>query len=411
MNIYLIYDSVSLGGAQLLLANAAVYLNANGKEIGFIGQRDSFVCNYLDSKNVPYHFVDDKNDLSSAISSEDIILAPLSELKKIADMKFEKNPRVILWDMHPYNIIEMHAFSFFYKKRIFVKFFRLLEYTHYYSVKNIVENLISKKSLYFMCKKNSKFNSDFYSLGEASQYLPIFSGVSQSFQNDYLDRPKNLDEVINLLWVSRLDSDKVEMLNVFIGDLEKASNLLSADVILHVVGVGDSIQKIDRSKKFQLVLKGRMFGDELQSFVSSDIDIAVGVGTSILDLALLGLPAIVMPGFDSLYCYKNVSNKYMLIQNLKEFDVSVEEYHLETAVSLEMILSEIQDDYLKCASASFEHVLNLHTPEILGSRLLVAISLARSRVSDLAEAGRNTFVQNMFLNLKSIFKRIVSYAK
>lgn len=415
MKVYFYYDSEGVGGAQLLLARVSAFFIQSNLSVGLITRNNSiedvFIYKYL--VNLGFNNFDvlrlNSDFYHSAIKDSDVIVTPLSNLILLANLNFLNNPKVFLWDMHPYNLVELHSFSFFYKNSIFTNVFKRLEFKSVEIIKEISVDLCLKDSIYFMCMVNYKFNSEFYGVNFKKNYLPIFSGTENISQSNLERSITSMRESgkLSFLWVSRLDDDKVKILNLLISDIEKFCFKSSVKITLHVVGSGNAELSIIEPENFKLIRTGVLIGSQLKNYVHNKIDIGIAVGTAALDLALMKIPVVLAPGADAFKFYKSIEMKYKFLYEINGFDVAVERYHSNSALSFTDVVNSAMCNYNEISRKTFSYVILNHTLDANSHKVLYAISNSKGRYSDLLNLRDVSCASKFFGSLKSLFKRII----
>ncbi|MBR3178465.1 MAG: GNAT family N-acetyltransferase [Clostridia bacterium] len=147
--------------------------------------------------------------------------------------------------------------------------------------------------------------------------------------------------VIRMLWMGRLDYDKIWSL------INCLDHILSADieekVEFHIIGDGNARDEIIDSKyapKIQLIFTSSLYGKVRDRYIMENADLVMSMGISAMDCALFGIPAVIPivseEPFDD--------DRYVYIQDVPNY-------------SLGWTRSEI--DELGCATHSIEEVIKM----------------------------------------------------
>lgn len=147
----------------------------------------------------------------------------------------------------------------------------------------------------FLCETDYEINKLAFRLNSIPTLLPVFVQIPKEIQYKGLQK-----DDINILWVSRLDLDKVRILNLLIRDIDdfNADKSNYAKITLHIVGDGKSRDLIYRPITTGIIFHGILSKHRLWNFASSNIDCSFGVGTSALEIGAQGIPTFLIPSMD-----------------------------------------------------------------------------------------------------------------
>lgn len=407
------YPGSNIGGAQVLFSRIGHYLSENNVELINIDFGDSFISNYLYELNIPFnHIVIEKEGLYKNLIPDDyiFIVSPsyLFILNKF--FSFSDSNRFIFWELHPDNIIDHTSFSFFYKakKSINLKsFLRFIEKKRIKKIKSFLSVANDKNGLYFMCYRNFVTNSSFFDLDIKPCYLPI---PQPSYENKCFTSFKFEDE-IHIAWLSRLEQDKINILNLLILDLDSYANEhQKQEVFLHIIGIGSSSESILKSNYITIVDIGKLDGNSLTDYMIKNLDLAFAMGTSALEFASRSIPTLLVPSTTLYNDYKDESKRYMWMYQMKGFDVATELYHKNDTLSITDVFSNIEENGIKFYSdASYEYVLANHSMNKVGAALIKILSLVELSYDDIKDSGiyNPSNIELLFLNLKGLVKKIL----
>ncbi len=155
--------------------------------------------------------------------------------------------------------------------------------------------------LYGAISKNSA-----YAIQDLSCLSAIERSTNISFKRHYLpppvtnhygnNLPKTRDLIdencVNILWLGRLDYDKITSL---INLLDNLMEVPCKRTIVHIIGGGNSISLININKyapKITIIFNSIMFGEERNNYIRNNADIALAMGVSSLDTSIEGVPTI-----------------------------------------------------------------------------------------------------------------------
>ena len=154
-------------------------------------------------------------------------------------------------------------------------------------------------SFYKMISKNKA-----YAMQDLSCVLAIERATGISFDHFFFPSPVNshyglnlpvtrdvIDEGhVNIMWLGRLDYDKVHSL---VNLLDNLMDIPCSGATLHIIGDGNSLSLIDLNKytpKITIVFNSIMFGEERNTYMRENADLVVAMGISSLDASIEGIP-------------------------------------------------------------------------------------------------------------------------
>lgn len=406
------YPSRGIGGAQLLFCRIAVGLHLKGYRIANVDSGESFISTYLIDNGIPFEHLIASEDNKANLLKDDILVLSLSYIFIFTKIiKLHGETKILFWDLHPYNLIEQTALSYLYKKNNFFynnKSLRFLERNRIRKIKEIVDSAHQKESVFFMCKKNFLYSSNFFNLSFIPSYIPIPISFNKKPVYDLNNRHK---KEIHIGWISRLDPDKVGILNVFISDIsDYVKNNPDIKLYLHVIGCGASEDKIDCLPDQVVRFTGRLEGNALDNYLRDNIDIGFSMGTSALEFAARAIPTVLVPSPTLRNFFMKVERRYLFLNKAKGYDVAVEEYYDEEERNTfaEILLSlKISDARLACESYEYayaSHAIDKVTT-LLSSKIQSSGLLYKDFETLVMSKGAN--LEGVLLYFKSLVKRIV----
>lgn len=396
------YESIGIGGAQLLLARIAEKLHKSGMNVSYICSENGFLNIQLRNEGIEFINIDDIS--SSSFSSDDIIVSPLSYIKKINNLGIiNRYVRVFLWDIHPYNYIEYTLFSYFYKRKSRLsKIFKYSEVALIHKYSKNLERLQRANSVGFMCKKNFIYNQEFFASKIQKNYLPICLDIpNKSFRKKFL-----IKNEISIGWLSRLDYDKVILLNDFINSFNNISNFRGLTFKIVVIGSGNAISKIEKTSKVNIEFAGEMSKENLDKFLLENIDCGFSVGTSALEFAKLSIPTFLVPGNDAISYYKNREKKYLPLSSVIEYDVAVENYHEDVVIDIETCIDLLLNQFEKQSLESYCYVMNNHSISNTCELLNEYFSKANLSLAQLDMCYREGTLFKIFIFFKKLGRKV-----
>lgn len=307
------YNSIEIGGAEILIARLAEIYSNKGYDV-IIADGENEIIHDLCS--------DLKVKKTRVIKGEecfidcDLLICFASNIIDFDDyFNVSDDTKIIFWNIHPYNTIYIPSlFSDFFLKnisklKVFNKFFF---YDDYKLRKEMIINSFRRKSFYIMDGVNKKIISSFYNVKNIDTYFPIpYSKETIKKRIEYKDKKDNL----NIFWFGRLCDFKANGLFVLIRQNRGKNNNI------YVIGDGkykDKIKEEAKKNKVNIYFLGVMKNRDALQIISEKADLVVAMGTAALECASLGLPVILSPVSYSkikkgnVFCWLYTSKNYTL---------------------------------------------------------------------------------------------------
>ncbi|KFZ29208.1 hypothetical protein IDAT_05925 [Pseudidiomarina atlantica] len=374
--IFIYYPSQHIGGAQIFFEKIAKILDKMGYQIGIFSNTKEYIEKVLVESGIKVNrCCTTDNETERFINEDDfILLTSFSYLYSIATkIDLSRCQKVIFFDLHPSNVIGQLPLGFLFRYKNFV-LSRVMPYLLFYptisQTRNIIQEGIKARCISFLCAKNYELNEFAFNLNARPLFIPIPIDVP------LISKPiRDYGGVINILWVSRLDIDKVKILNLLIEDVEDFNRKSpESKVVLHIIGDGKAKSFIRTTKHTEVKYYGVLCKEELWRFAISSINCSYGVGTAALEIAALGIVTFLIPSMDEYSYYSNTSNRYLPLYMVDGCDVAVEKKHKNKTISFEhsirMLIRNGAEDGVRCR----EHVKSFHNEAKIIEALLLMIS-------------------------------------
>jgi len=175
-----------------------------------------------------------------------------------------------------------------------------------------------------------------------------------------------------LAWLGRLDKDKIYSVIVILNEIE--SSIFKSKITFYIIGDGselNALKALIRSYNFRIILVGRLFGEDLDKFITEKIDIGIAMGTSALEISKRAVPVILIDVYSKILDSKYL--RYDLFHQIKDYSLGQiyfskqmdrRKYHFDELLNL------IIENYDYHAQKSFLYVKENHTIEIVSIKLL-----------------------------------------
>lgn len=404
------YPTKNIGGAQNLFFRAAKYLVSKNYLVYNIDYGSSYITKQLNADNINFeHVIIDKAESKKVLLPDDItFIVSLSYIEKIADhFSDNRKLRFVFWDLHPNNLIDHTFFSFFYKKKLPLSLkcvLKSIEKQRIEKLGRFIQLANKNNSLLFMCKGNYLFNHAFFNLDIKPSYLPIIQDplIQSLSDSDDLVMPNN---EVNIAWLSRLEPDKVAILNLLIQDCEKyaSQKKRKVKVNLHVIGEGSAVEQVMPARHCNLLFTGKLFNTELCSYLKTNVDVGFSMGTSSLEFAARGIPSVLVPSSTLPDYFKKRIKRYMWLHQVEGYDVATEMYHEKgTLKDLDTILDCLISGDQRLGVCALNYVRNNHSLVKVGEKLCATIEASSFTLEDIFSTG---------IYSRTKFERILKVAK
>lgn len=388
-NIFFYYPSKKVGGAQLLFLRLSLILARDYGSvfnIFIIDFPDGFYHQNLKS-NSNIKLIDFGREINVSI---DILVTPLNFIYKVNDLEgIRRGTKIFFWDLHPHNLISTSSFyRFIYKnmnsyKSLF-SLYGTLEPFRKRKLKHFMDFALDHGGVRFMCGFNMWFNTGVLGLERKEEFLPILLPSNPIVFNE--NDKKNSSELA-ISWLGRVDEDKYELLERFICDLSKINRKIN----LHIIGGGNRMNylKSTYGNEFKLITifyENTMIGDKLYKFLHDKIHIHFGIGTSVLEGAMRGIPSIL--GMSALYKGKKANYKWLYNSENKNLAITDESNELSSHEVLNKLINEFKLDKNNQIAKNCENYYKItHSEKAIVSNFIGVINNLDFKYDDLLNIG------------------------
>lgn len=408
-NVIFCYPSMSIGGAQLLFIRCAKYLSSNSKfQVFYIDYKNGFARKELKEEKVTFiNYIDEEK---IQLLKNSILIAPLSYIDIVnSKFKLSQNNYFFFWSIHPMNIagkIKRRDSFYFMTKKNRRRIGTLLKEL---SIIGVIKYM--DYSNYLSASKVFSFNLN------NIEYIPIPIDNNNIIDKNDIKKRNVLINKISFLWLSRLDSDKINTLLTFMNELEVSSKINS--IVLYVVGDGTELVNLKRKSpkyNYDIVFLGKKHGNELDSFIDSNVDIGLAMGTSALEIAKRGKPVIVK-GLLSKVHDAGKLNDYIFLHEEYGFSLGTPDKKDEFQANFQTKLNEVIRNYDEVAIKSYEYTIENHLLTSVSSKLIDAINKVVSydnktvyskinKISDVFNHDRRFKILSIFRELKQMYYKL-----
>ncbi|HEM6846614.1 hypothetical protein OKT23_17230 [Providencia rettgeri] len=317
--IIIFHPSSYFGGASVLFSRIYNHAMVNNINLIYIDEEDGYTkSRNMNSKNI-YTLSQNLNNL---ITNDDIIICTTTQINMMKKYlsNITKNPKVILWVVHPYEA-SIYFFKGIHKafksplKYVMSKFLVNLQYRKKNKLVKFI-NAQSGNSLFFM--DASCINATNYFLNTkiataSENIIPI------PYKSDFqpLKKNKNIEKnIINIAYFGRVEDFKTAPI---ISLLQELSELrIKEKIVFHIIGGGRSLPHIMNKfdKKLTIVSLGMMENQKAKIYINDQVDILFAMGTAAIDGASIGTATVMLNASNSIkkqqYDWLYLSNGFSL---------------------------------------------------------------------------------------------------
>lgn len=297
-----------------------------------------------------------------------------------------KTCRFLFWVLHPRNF-DPNLYEDSDKKNIIkfaVKILNKISFINKVKINNLVRYLEENKSIIYMDREVIRSTEAMLNLKIINpSTLPVPIPQSNYRKLKLLDRKK-----ITIGWIGRLSDFKYQIL---LHLMERLSAVVNKNLEIKLLIIGDGqyqnlieekANSINERNAYKVELIPHIKNQELDKFISKNIDILFAMGTSALEGARVGVPVFLTD-----YTYGNLRGLYqfkLLYQNSGYcLGENINENSYEKVSSLEKSINYVLDNYSEVSIKSYEYWQQNFSLESTLSKLEKYLELARGTFGDV----------------------------
>jgi len=393
--VYFVFPYHGVGGVPVLFVRVGEYLASRGFiEAYFVDFADGVMAKIM-RPGVGNLLVYADNKKTHIPNGAYAVFQSMTPWSIFPGLAVADSVKLLFWNCHPFNLIPtlpgfrsyMHTHvvgaqwllrtvMFFWRKRMRV----------------FLDTLLTCRAIVFMDMNNVKTTQVYLEKSiPVVDYLPIpvsTMGVSCSRlkSRDWVSNP-----VIRIVWIGRVVDFKFFILKRTLYALEAAQASLIYPVEFIIVGEGEFQESLkvvaDGLKRVKVKFIKRIEVSELDDFLLANTDLLMAMGTSVLEGARLGIPAILLD-----MSYAEVSEQYHFqwLYNRNGYtlaDMITSEHLVEHDQSLLHRLNELLEDYEVQSERCIRYVVSNHSLEVQSERFLNYLLRSELTWGDLHMAG------------------------
>ncbi|MEH8021233.1 hypothetical protein [Rheinheimera metallidurans] len=387
--LYVFYPSLILGGAENLLLRSAKILSVF-YDVTVIDKKSGWISSEIKRQLITNINIIELNFNSKITLENDSILLTSANYLFQLDKYFNPScSRLLLWSMHPNNLIPVVGRS----KNVSLHNFN---YAYFFS-KILSFNLLAKTKK-FVAKAN-RLDALFAMDGEVDANLYQHYGVNHSglipvfvSSKDIIsDKPVEVirhSNSFHILWLGRIDNDfKINILNYVLDKVETSKFAKENKIIFHIVGDGPGFgqlqDKMASIKNFNFEKHGTLLGAQLEKVIDM-CDISFSMGMSALETAIRGCPTVLLDfsftpiNYDYNFKFIYESENYIVGRDLGNKSASFK----EKGKNMDSILSHVYNSYSQVANLSCNYVKEFHSEKEAEKLLLQGVASTKLTLID-----------------------------
>lgn len=352
--------SHKIGGEQLLYIRCANYLSeVHSIEVFYVDFNDGFIHTQQLSPTI--NIKDYKKGGKISVPSDCLIVIGLNYICDIDRLfTYNETNRFLLWSLEPSNLTGLVLI----KNRI-----NLIDPFLKKKMKSLLIKMICDRTIALMDYNNYSSLQKVFKLNlEHISYLPVPIVGESINKKDFMRQDR---DSLSFMWLSRIDEDKKNALLTIMNEINVVSNR-GVNCKLFIVGDGNALETVKQYSnrfEYEIAFLGKLFGNELNSFIDDKVDIGIAMGTSILEIAKRGKPVIVKGVLSKIYPAGELKD-YIFLNEEYGFSLGAPDCPNQGQASFEKKLDLLLSDYSRHAKEDYEYVLKNHSINATCDRLL-----------------------------------------
>ena len=311
-DIYFCFPYRGVGGVSVLFVRVAEYLAASGlAKCYLIDYSDGYMAIHRDPSLT--ELIEYPESAKVHIpGGASIIFQSMTPWSMYPNLEVDASTKVLFWNCHPLNLIpSLPGFRTITSRDTFLAKLVLNTVLKNFTIKvrRFLTYLLDKNAIVFMDGTNLQVTCDLLGVTvKTPNFLPIPAKLT-SIHNSY--RKISDAGVIKFVWVGRIVDFKYYPLKRFLEDLSILAGKSEIKFELIIVGSGKYIDTLakevlkSRYKVLSVKFIRNIDNENLDDFILKNADVLIGMGTSALEGAKLGVPTLLLD-----FSYVNIVDAY-----------------------------------------------------------------------------------------------------
>lgn len=381
-----------VGGVPVLFVRMAQWLVQRGHRASVIDYTDGAMAKLAAGTSIallPYD-----NGAPVVVPADTVLVfQSLNPWAMYRGIEIAHSARLFFWNCHPFNLVPIFpGVRDIMMARLWLGRFFLATLLRRYRriVRRFIKFLMARQALVFMDKTNVENTERYLDIDIAPvSYLPVPAGEVC----DRIVRPaRDWDnDGVRLAWIGRIADFKYPILTYTLGELDRIAPGLGVPLHMTVIGGGEHIDDLARDilglKNVRVEIKGELPFQDIELFLREKVDVLLGMGTSVLEGARLGIPSILLD-----VSYGTVPDGYIFtwLQSRDGFtlgEVISPRQSRPGNDSLLQRLREAMTDYSGVSNAAKRHYDHNHAPTAIVDKFLDMTAVSCCFYSDFKSMG------------------------
>lgn len=243
-------------------------------KVKLFANKDGFLLNHIKDKSlIDIYFIEDITikDLSNLIYPEDVLV--ITTFHEFI-YRCEIDCRILFWNVFPTTLISINKLSLFFNRRACQKMFDVM---------------FDKSGIVFMDRtgvENAKINQ--ISIRKKIPYFPV---IVEDMPCKYTP-PILLEKLLRIVYVGRAINWKVFPMLKIIKDIEKTEFVNKIQITIITDNKINFKHLLGYDSDLKIIFVENLTRSELNSYLLHNCDLYIGMGTSCLDAAKMGIPSV-----------------------------------------------------------------------------------------------------------------------
>jgi glycosyltransferase involved in cell wall biosynthesis len=396
--LLLFYASRQIGGGEAYFINLGLAAIRSGRRCIVVDYDDGYVLSRIPgAEHVSY-----SDDCGASYQGDCVAFMPLGALVFLGcSLRLRSDTRILLVSVHHHHAIELGNLGWLLRRvepGLAGKIWPLLEPLRHRTIKRLFREMNARSGLAYCAPFQRRFDETYLELALNSPVISIPA-----------PRRKQASDTRgtggSIIWVSRFAKEKAKM----IFDLIAAVAASRCGRKLILIGDGPERERIAEEAKAAGIpyeMPGLIAGSDLDSYIKSNALVCVGVGTTAIEMAVAGLPTLVvgLPG--------SHRGKFLWLHHTEPGDTVIAPAGSVKTLSLNSAIAQIADadGWIYEARACMEAASSRHDIECSWNQLSKALGATSLTVSDacrLARMDQQPFalIRTFKLAIRAIFSR------
>lgn len=309
-------------------------------------------------------------------------------------LRFENNVKFLFWNCHPFNLIP--TLPGFRKpmqrsEAISKLFFSTVLRAYASKMSRFIDLLTGSSALVFMDQANLEVTQSFLGVQiRKPAFVPVAieSNTHAPLQST---QKRNFKKGLRVTWLGRITDFKYFPLVRCLEDLNALQPNLDLPVSVTCIGEGDYDQTLRKSlnslPNLSVHIVSHIEPDELPRFQMNNTDLLLGMGTSALEAARLGIPTLLL---DASYGPLPPTYKYKFLYEQEGFtlaSVMLKDKEQTGGVALSDLIQRLMDNFSDESQKARDYFEANHEMSVCARKLVDAALATRLTYSELNASG------------------------